>query len=371
MKNPYELLQVGRDASDAEIKRQYRKLAKKYHPDLNPDDEKAEERFQELGEAYSILSDPEKRSLYDRYGEAAFEQGGMGYSPGGFDFTDLFSDLFGGFSGFSGRAQQESGYEDGGDITVTVLIDFKEAVFGVEKEVQIRRNINCRTCSGTGMTEKSKKVDCPTCKGQGYIREETHSAFGRIIQNRTCPTCKGKGYHIENPCKTCKGEGREYVNEKLKVKIPAGIDNGMVIPIRERGHEGRNGGRTGTLYVQVGVREHEVFKRKGKDVYYEMPITFLQAALGDTLEVPGLYGTLTHELKPGTQTGTTFTKKGEGMADVHGGRKGDLHVTVRVVTPTKLNDRQKELLREFGEASGEEVKEDKKNFFNKIKDFFD
>lgn len=372
MKNPYEVLGVSKSADAKEIKSAYRKLAKKYHPDLNGGDKEAEDKLKEINEAFSILGDEENRAKYDRYGDAAFDpNAGFGGFSGGFGdvFSDIFSDLF--------RGSQRQYRPDpnapkkGQDIQVSVNITFKEAVNGIEKEVQYRKRQECSTCSGSGAKPGSSKKTCHTCGGSGQTRQTQSTPFGQFSSVNTCHTCNGEGVEIEEKCSTCSGQGFITKNTKVKLNIPAGIANGDVIPLRGQGHAGQNGGPAGDLYVVVSVEEHEYFKRYGKDVYYELPISYATAALGNLIEIPTLDGTTTFEIPSGTQNKTRFKLSGQGLSDPRNpGAKGDIYFDVKIVVPKKLNDKQKDLLRQYAEAGGDQVKPEK-SFFDKVKDFFD
>lgn len=373
MQNLYEILGVSENASQQEIKNAYRSLAKKYHPDLNGGDEEAQEKLKEINTAYEVLGNEEKRAQYDRYGDQIFQNGaggGAGYGNMGDIFGDIFSDLFGA-GGFSGRTSaRRNGPMVGGDIRVDVTLPFKDAVFGTEKEISFSRTVHCGTCDGKGTEDISGKKTCPTCHGSGQVQYTQDSMFGRFMRQETCPTCKGTGEIIDNPCETCHGEGMEVKKKKLRVKVPKGVDNGDVLPLRGEGHEGKNGGPAGDLYIVFHVQPHELFQRDGLNIHFEMPISFAQAALGGDLEIPTLIGTETFELKEGTQTGERFRLRGKGIENARG-QSGDLYFTVQIETPTHLSDEQKELLKRFAESGGEEVHERKKGFFDKVKDLFD
>ncbi len=374
MRNPYEVLEVDTSITSDELKKQYRRLAKKYHPDLNPNDDEASEKLKEINEAYSILSDPEKRDMYDRYGEAAFDPnsgfGGGGFGGGVGDiFSDLFSDLFGG--GQSYQKTDPNRPRRGTDIETRLHISFKEAVFGVEKEVQFRRKENCKSCSGSGVKDGSSKETCHKCQGSGQVKYQRSTPFGQFTSVETCDECNGSGEIIKEKCETCHGKGQVMNNMKIKVKIPEGIDNGSIIPIRGKGNEGENGGPSGDLYIIVTVEEHEIFKRSGNDIYYELPISFVTASLGEEIEIPLLDGTMDYTIPAGTQPATRFKVKNKGVKDVRTKRPGDLYFDVKVIIPKDLSKEQKEKLKEFSEISGKEVREPRKNFFDKIKDFFD
>ena len=369
MKDPYEVLGVSKSASSDEIKREYRKLAKKYHPDLNPDDKEAEQNFKEATLAYEILSDPEKKQKYDAYGSAAFENGGAGFNGGFGGFGDIFSDLFGDIfnQGYGNNAKRPI---KGDDIQQVVNLTFQEAAFGTSKEIQVRREVECHVCHGSKAEEGSETHTCPDCHGQGMVNEVSRTAFGTMSRTVTCSKCHGTGEIIENPCKNCKGTGKEYKSEKIKIDIPSGVEDKNVIRLSGKGHIGENGGPFGDLYVVLRVANHEIFKRDGLDIYYEMPISFPIAALGGKINVATLRKPVEFEIPAGTQTGEKFTLKKEGIEDKRRGRTGNLYFYVKVITPTKLSKEQKEALKNYAEASGDEVREDK-SFFDKVKDFFE
>jgi len=370
-KDYYEVLGVGRDASDAEIKKAYRKLAKQYHPDLNPGDKTAEAKFKEVNEAYEVLSDPQKRARYDQFGHAGVDPnsfGGAGAGFGDFDFggiSDIFESFFGGF-GRSSRSR--SGPRKGADLKYSVEITFEEAAFGVEKEITISRNENCSNCGGTGAKPGTSPVTCKHCNGTGQIQYRQSTPFGQIINTRTCDFCRGEGKVITDPCPTCSGRGKVRKTVKKKLDIPAGIDDGQTISIRGEGDPGSKGGPPGDLFVTVNVKPHPIFKRQGNDVVCEIPITFVQAALGAELEVPTLDGKVKYTMPEGTQTGTIFRLKNKGIPYLRGNGRGDQYVKVEIDVPKKLNEKQKELLRQFAEISGDEVYEHRKGFFDKMKD---
>ena len=375
MRDPYEVLGVDKTADQGAIKREYRRLAKKYHPDLNPDNEEAAEKFKEATLAYEILSDEEKRSQYDRFGSAAFEGGAGGaggfggFSQGGFGdiFGDLFGDIFGG--GF-GSGQSANRPTKGDDIQQVINLTFQESAFGVSKEIQIRHEVTCHVCDGKKSKDPDKVHTCDKCHGRGAYNEVSQTAFGTMSRTVTCDKCSGTGEIIEEPCPNCKGSGKEFKSEKVKVDIPAGVENNNVMRVSGKGHVGENGGPNGDLYLVIRVSEHEIFKRDGLNIYYEMPISFTKAALGGEIEIPTLKNTRKFDIPHGTQTGTKFVIKGEGTEDKRRKRKGDLYFYVKVLTPTKLNKEQREALEAYANISGEEVKEEK-SFFSKVKDFFD
>ncbi len=368
MKNPYEVLGVNRDSTQKEIKSAYRKLAKKYHPDLNGGSEEAAEKLKEINESFSIIGDEENRAKYDRYGAAAFDpnSGFGGFSSG---MGDMFSDIF---SSFFGERSQRNPHapRKGSDIQIELSISFKEAVTGVEKEVQFRRRTKCNVCDGTAAKPGTEKKTCHTCHGTGRVTTTQNTPFGAFSQTETCPTCGGAGEEIEEKCDNCHGRG--YINQstKVKIKIPAGINTGDIIPVRGEGNSGENGGPSGDVFIIIDVEEHEVFKRFGNDIYYELPISFVTATLGNKIKIPTLTGTKEFEIPQGTQADERFRLKGEGMRDVRTDRYGDLIFDVKIIVPKKINENQKEILRKFADESGEDVKAEK-SFFKKLKDFFD
>lgn len=369
MKNPYEVLGVDRNSTQKEIKSAYRKLAKKYHPDLNGGSEEAAEKLKEINESFSIIGDEENRAKYDRYGAAAFDpnSGFGGFSNGG--MGDMFSDIF---SSFFGERSQRNPHAPrrGSDIQIELSISFKEAVTGVEKEVQYRRRTKCNVCDGTAAKPGTSKKTCHTCNGTGRVTTTQNTPFGAFSQTEICPTCGGAGEEIEEKCDNCHGRGYISQSTKVKIKIPAGINTGDIIPVRGEGNAGENGGPSGDVFIIIDVEEHEVFKRFGNDIYYELPISFVTATLGNKIKIPTLTGTKEFEIPQGTQADERFRLKGEGMRDVRTDRYGDLIFDVKIIVPKKINENQKEILRKFADESGEDVKAEK-SFFKKLKDFFD
>ncbi len=372
MSRLYDVLGVQEHATQQEIKNAYRKLAKKYHPDLNNGDEEAQEKLKEINTAYEVLGNAERRAKYDQYGDAIFQNGGMGNGAGFGDmgdiFSDLFSDLFGG--GYGRSRTRRSGPRVGGDVRVDLQISFREAVFGAEKEVSYTKSEHCHTCDGKGYGSDGGKKTCERCHGSGQVSYTQDSMFGRFIRQEVCDVCQGTGEIIENPCGTCGGEGLERKRKKLRIKTPRGVDTGDVLPLQGEGHHGKNGGPPGDLYVVFHVEPHEIFQRHGLDLHFDLPITFAQAALGDDLEIPTLNGTEAFVLKEGTPTGERFRLQGRGIENQRG-QKGDLYFTVHIDTPKGLTEEQKELLRKFAASTGQEVHEHKKGFFDKVKDLFD
>ncbi|WP_300000137.1 molecular chaperone DnaJ [uncultured Cedecea sp.] len=365
----YEILGVPKSAEEREIKKAYKRLAMKYHPDRNPDDKEAEEKFREVKEAYEILTDDQKRSAYDQYGHAAFEQGGMG--GGGFgqgaDFGDIFGDVFGDIFG-GGRRQRSS---RGADLRYNMELTLEEAVRGVTKEIRIPTLEECEVCHGSGAKSGSKPQTCPTCHGQGQV----HMRQGFFTVQQACPHCQGRGTIIKDPCNTCHGHGRVEKNKTLSVKIPAGVDTGDRIRLTGEGEVGENGAPAGDLYVQVQVKQHAIFERDGSDLHCEVPINFAMAALGGEIEVPTLDGRVKLKIPAETQTGKLFRMRGKGVKSVRGGAQGDLMCRVYIETPVNLNDKQKKLLREleesFGGPAGEHNSPRSKSFFDGVKKFFE
>ena len=379
----YEVLGVDRGADESAIKSAYRKLAKKYHPDVNPGDKEAEKKFKEATEAYSVLSDPQKRRQYDQFGHAAFEQGGGG--AGGFDgfggfggfsggdmgdiFGDIFGDLFGG-----GRRRPNNGPMKGANVHASVRITFEEAVFGCEKELDLTLKDVCETCHGTGAKPGTSPETCSKCHGTGQVVYTQQSMFGTIQNVQTCPDCHGTGKVIKDKCPDCRGTGFISNRKKIKVTIPAGIDNGQSIRIREKGEPGTNGGPRGDLMVEVVVARHPIFQRQDMNIFSTAPITFAQAALGGEVRISTVDGDVMYDIKPGTQTDTKVRLKGKGVPSLRNKNvRGDHYVTLVVQVPTKLNEEAKEALRKFDEACGNRPPsgEKKKKFGEKLKDMFE
>ena len=366
----YDRLGVSKDASQDEIKRAYRKMSKKYHPDINKEPG-AEEKYKEVQEAYETLSDDQKRAAYDQYGpDGANGFGGQG-GFGGFDggagfggFEDIFSSFFGG-----GATRNPNAPRQGDDLQYRVNLSFEEAIFGAEKEVHYNREATCKTCSGSGAKPGTSPVTCGRCHGQGVINVDTQTPLGMMRRQVTCDVCHGTGQEIKEPCQTCHGTGHEKQSHKVSVKIPAGVETGQQIRLAGQGEAGFNGGPYGDLFVIINVNPSDKFTRDGSTIYYTLNISFVPAALGDTVEVPTVHGNVEMTIPAGTQTGKTFRLKGKGAPRLRGGSQGDQHVTVKIVTPTKLNDAQKEALLAFAKASGDEkIAPQKKGFFNKVKD---
>ncbi len=367
----YEVLGVQKGASDADIKKAYRKLAKENHPDLNPGDAAAEARFKEANEAYEILSDSDKRARYDQFGFAGVDPNygaGGGAYGGGFDFGDLgdiFGSFFGGgFGGFGGGGRTRNGPQRGENIRMRLNLTFEEAAFGCEKEVVVERIEQCSSCHGTGAAEGTSPETCPNCGGSGQVQQRRQTPMGVFATTAPCPHCGGKGKIVKNPCGTCGGNGQVRRRKTVKVSVPAGIDDGQTISLRSQGHAGKNGGSAGDLLLVISIAEHKYFKRDGINVYCEAPISFMQAVLGGDLEIMTIDGKVVYEIPEGTQTGTTFRLRGKGIPQVNGRGRGDQYVTVVIETPRNLNREQKEALKKFGETLGEKNSE-KKNIFSK------
>ncbi|PAQ16550.1 molecular chaperone DnaJ [Bacillus sp. FJAT-42315] len=360
----YDVLGVEKSASKEEIKKAYRKLSKKYHPDINKE-AGADEKFKEVKEAYEVLSDEQKRAQYDQFGHADPNQGFGGADFGGFGgFEDIFSTFFG---GGGGRRRDPNAPRQGADLQYTMTIKFEEAVFGKETDIEIPKEETCGTCTGTGAKPGTDPETCSHCHGAGQLNVEQNTPFGRIVNRRTCPYCSGTGKMIKEKCSTCGGDGTVTKMKKIHVKIPAGIDDGQQLRVSGQGEPGVNGGPAGDLFIVFRVLPHELFERDGDDIYCEIPITFVQASLGDEIEVPTIHGKIKLKVPAGTQTGTKFRLRGKGVPNVRGYGTGDQHIRVKVVTPTKLNEKQKNLLREFAEVSGEMLDEQQAGFFDKVK----
>ena len=368
----YEVLGVSKSASEDEIKKAYRKVAKQYHPDLNPGNADAEAKFKEAGEAYAVLSDAQKRQQYDQFGHAAFDQtagggaGGFGGGFGGFggfgDFTDIFDSFFGG-----GGSRRSNGPQKGQDVHIQYDITFEEAAFGVKKEIPVTKEVVCDACDGTGSKSKNTKT-CNHCHGTGRVYVRQNSILGTIQREVTCEHCRGTGNIIDDPCPKCGANGRYRKNVKIEVEFPAGIDDGQTLSMRGQGAPGKKGGPAGDLLVTVRVKAHPKFKRDGYHVYSEIPIRFSQAALGDEVEVDTIDGKVKYTISPGTQTGSVFRLKGKGIPYLRSSGRGDHYVTVKVVVPTKMNEKQKEALRMFDDImEGRERGEEKKGLFGKKK----
>ncbi len=374
------MLGVSKGASDDEIKKAYRKLAKKYHPDMNPGDKEAEAKFKEVNEAYSVLSDEQKRARYDQFGHAGVDPnygaGGPGGPFGGFDMGDIdLGDIFGsffgggGFGGFGGGGARRNGPQKGESLRANLTITFEEAAFGCEKELSLNRTEECDECHGSGCQPGTTAETCPDCRGTGVVRVQQRTGGFAFSSTAACTRCRGTGKIIHSPCKSCGGSGSVKKSKRITVTIPAGIDDGQAVSLRGQGNAGKNGGPAGDLIVGVRVKPHPQFRRDGTTVLYEQPVSFFQAAMGAELEIPTIDGKVKYTLPAGTQTGTTFRLRGKGIPELRGRGRGDQYVTIRVQVPTSMNAEQKEALRAFAQTMGEEVPEESglKGFFDKRK----
>jgi len=378
----YEVLGLEKGASEEDIKKAFRKMALKYHPDRNPGDKEAEEKFKEVNEAYGVLSDPEMKKKYDMFGHAGVDpnaqagQGGYGGFGGGFggfgggavDLGDIFGDFFGG--GFGGGSGTGSRAVKGRSIQHSVRITFEEAAFGVTKSFKVRKEVECKKCGGSGAAPGTQKKTCSKCGGTGQVTTVRNSFLGQIQQTSPCPACNGTGSIIETPCPDCHGTGRVLKNQTIEVRIPAGVDTGSVIRLRGQGEPGMYGGPAGDVIVYIDVAPHKLFERDGNDLHLDIPISFTQAALGDEITVPTLSEKVAYQVPAGTQPDTTFRLRGKGIKDVNTGRPGDLYVHVQIEVPTKLNQQQKDLVKEVGDKIGPECYKKKAGWAQKLKDFF-
>ena len=370
----YEVLGVAKGASDDELKKAYRRLAKQYHPDLHPNDKEAEEKFKEINEAYDVLKDPDKRARYDQFGFSGVDPnfgGGAGGDPfggSGFDVSDIFDSFFGGFGG--GRRSNPNAPRRGSDIETTVVISFEEAAKGCRKEVTFQQIETCDECHGSGAAAGSSPTTCLQCHGTGQIHINQRTPFGMMQTARTCDRCGGKGKIIENPCKKCGGTGRVRRHRTIEINIPAGIDDERILNVSGKGNVGLNGGPNGDLHVYVNIRPHELFERRGNDVWCEMPVTFVQACLGAEVTVPTLDGKVRYTIHEGTQPGDVFKLKGKGIPILGGRGRGDQYVQITIEVPKNLNQKQKEALRAFDELTDEKNYQKNKKFFSRLKELF-
>jgi len=368
----YEVLGVAKDADENTIKRAYRKLAMKYHPDRNPDDQEAAERFREVTEAYEVLSDEQKRARYDQYGHAGVDdqmqdfwgRGGFQDSHAFRDFGDLFGDVFGEMFGFGGSG---GGANRGADLRYNLTLTLEEAASGKEVELKIPRHVQCGTCHGSGARPGTNPVPCQTCGGHGQVQVSQ----GFFAVRRTCPACHGSGRKIESPCVHCGGQGRVRTEKTVKVKIPAGVYDGAQVRVSGEGETGMHGGPDGDLYIVISLKSHPIFEREGADLYCTMPITFPQAALGAEVEAPTLEGRVRIRIPAGTEGGKVFRLRGHGVPDVRTNQKGDLYVKVQIAVPKKLSPRQEALLRQFADEAGDEVYPERSSFLDRAKKFWD
>ncbi|MCQ2502880.1 MAG: molecular chaperone DnaJ [Saccharofermentans sp.] len=370
----YEVLGVTKGASDDEIKKAFRQQAKKYHPDLHPGDKDCEAKFKEVNEAYSILSDPDKKAKYDRYGQAGVDPngfGGGGYGGGAYDVDlgDIFSSFFGG--GFGGGSRKRTGPQKGADLLYHMTLDFMEAAFGVTKSFQLTKEDLCRSCSGTGAQAGTTPETCPTCRGAGRVQQQTQTLFGMTMVTKACPACNGKGTVVRTPCTQCRGKGRLKTVKNMSVVIPAGVDTGDRLPVRNEGEPGTNGGPYGDLFIEFKVKPHEVFERSGTNTSCTVPITFAQAALGGEVEVPTIYGKEKYTIKEGTQSGDTVVLRSKGIPNKGNSNvKGDHTVKFVLEVPTGLSREQKQLLTQFNDTLTERNYTKRSQFFQKIKNIF-
>lgn len=363
------MLGVSKGATAEEVKKAFRKVAKQHHPDLNPEDKAAEARFKEANEAYAVLSDDEKRSRYDQYGHAGVDGQGFGGGFSGFDVNDIFENIFGGFGGSTNS--RRSGPQRGANLKYRMMLDFLEAAFGIEKEIIITKEDLCETCKGTGAKAGTEAVKCAVCNGTGQVSQRQQTMFGTVMTNRTCSSCGGKGTVIKDPCPSCNGRGRKNKTKTLKVKVPAGINQGEMLTLRGEGEPGSKGGPYGDLYVEVSIRPHPIFQRDGYSTYCEIPVTFPQAALGCDLEVPTIDGPYHYKLKEGTQPGDVLTIKGKGIPHVNRNNvRGDHVFKIIVEVPNNLDQKQKDILKEFETLCTDRNYQKRGSFFNKIKDLF-
>jgi len=367
----YEVLGINKNADEAEIKKAYRNLAKKYHPDMNPGDKKAEQLFKEVNEAYAVLSDPDKRAKYDQFGQAAFEpgggfDGGFGGFEGFGDFGGL-GDIFSTFFGGGATQTRRNGPVRGEDVYARVTISFEEAAFGCKKEVSFNRIEHCEECGGSGAKKGMSAETCQTCKGSGQVRVTQRTPLGMMQTTRRCEECRGTGKIIKEPCSNCRGTGYVKLSKKLEVSIPAGIDDAQKIALRGEGSHGRNGGSPGDLIISVTVRPHHIFERQGSNIYCEVPITFAQATLGAEIDIPTLEGTMKYTVPEATQSGSSFVVRGKGIQAVNNPRtRGDLVINVVIEVPKNLTYEQKELLRKFNDACKDSNYSKRTNFFRRI-----
>ncbi len=376
----YEVLGLSKGASDEEIKKAFRKMAKQYHPDLHPGDKEAEQKFKEINEAYGVLSDADKKSKYDRFGHAgvdpsygAGQGGGFGGFGGGFgdvDLGDIFGSFFGGGMGGS-SSRRANAPQRGSDRDASVKITFEEAAFGCKKDISFNRIEKCSDCNGSGAAKGTSPETCSACNGTGSVRTQQRTPFGVFQSQHACDKCGGKGKVVKTPCQSCNGNGFVRKQKKLTVTIPAGVDDGQTVILTGQGDAGRNGGQNGDVLVEISVKKHDIFQREGRNIYCDVPVTFSEATLGATIDVPTLEGDVNYDIPEGTQSGTIFTLKNKGITEIHGTRRGNLVFRVIVEVPKNLNSKQKELLKAFADSCGEKNNVQKKNFLDKIKELFD
>ena len=371
----YEVLGVTKGASDDEIKKAFRQQAKKYHPDLHPGDKEAEAKFKEVNEAYSILSDPDKKAKYDRFGQAGVDPNGFGGGGGGaynaydVDLGDIFSSFFGG--GFGGSSRRRTGPQKGADLKYHMALEFMEAAFGCTKTFQISKEDICKSCNGSGAQPGTTPETCPTCRGAGRVQQQTQTLFGMTMVTKSCPTCNGRGTVIKTPCSQCRGKGRLTTKKNISVVIPAGVDTGDMLPVRGEGEPGTNGGPYGDLYIEFKVKKHDVFERSGINTLCNVPITFAQAALGGEIEIPTIYGSQKYTIKEGTQPGDSVVLRGVGIPNKNNPKmKGDHVVKFVLEVPMGLSREQKQLLKQFNDTLTDRNYAKRSQFFQKIKNLF-
>ena len=370
----YEVLGVSKDATDAELKKAYRQVAKKYHPDLNPDNKEAEAKFKEANEAYEVLSDSQKRKQYDQFGHAAFENGGAGAGYGAYSdfggFSDIFDSFFGGgFGGFGGGSRR-NGPQKGRDLQKSITITFMEAAFGAKKEISILKNEKCEECGGSGAAKGTSPETCPVCHGSGQVSQVQRTAFGAFQTSAPCSHCGGTGQVIKESCKKCGGSGQLRKTKTIEINIPKGIDDGQTLTLRGEGEPGKRGGPNGDLYIEIRVQRDKIFQRDGYDVYVELPITFAEAALGAKVVVPTLEGKIELTVPEGTQPDAKFVLKGKGVPYLRGSGRGNQYVIVKLEVPKKLSQKQKDLLNEFDKTCEGSTHSKKTSFMETLKDMF-
>lgn len=369
----YDVLGVSKNSSAKEIKSAFKKLAKQYHPDISKEED-AENKFKEIQEAYSVLSDDSKKQQYDQFGHAAFDQnsGGGGGGFGDFDFSDIFSEMFGGGFGGQSRRRDPNGPRSGRDMEISIRLTFKEAVFGVEKTFSIKREQSCRTCNGVGGKNASDVATCSTCGGQGKVQRQQQTFMGMAVTEAICPSCQGKGKQIKNPCHTCKGSGRSVYSDEVKVSIPSGVENGSYMKVPQKGEGGHKGGSAGDLLLNISVSEDNFFKRDGLDIRVEIPISYAQATLGATIDVPTISGEVSLKIPAGSQSGTLLKIKGQGVKGhsnyFSGKSTGDQYVKINIKVPKKISDKEKKIIEQLSDYDDKHTDQD--NFFSKIKSFF-
>ncbi|MCQ2416437.1 MAG: molecular chaperone DnaJ [Oscillospiraceae bacterium] len=371
----YEVLGVGRDVTDSELKKVYRQLARQCHPDLHPDDPSAEQRFKEITEAYEVLSNADKRKMYDQYGHAGLENGGMGGGAGFSDVSDILESIFGGMGmgsmfGGGSRAQNPNAPRQGKDLQTAITIDFMEACRGKSETINVQRMETCPDCHGSGSAGNAATEICPDCQGRGSVKVTQRTPFGMIASSKACPHCSGKGRIIKTPCQKCRGAGRIRVNKSINIDIPEGIADGMTMSARGMGDAGINGGPSGDLYININVRSHPMFDREGFDIHCDIPITYTQAVLGDEIVIPTIDGNEKYRISEGTQTGTVLRLRGKGVKRPNRSDRGDQYVRVYVEVPKGLNKKQKELLQEFESSLESKNYAKREGFFKKLKEVF-